>query len=464
MATKNSTPRERALELLQQALATGIRGFNREAVQSAIEVLQDDGKSGLSDLHYKNLPVGETLRDPNRTGLLCYHGKRTGKVWQYDYTSPITGKRKPQQFGTYPAMSLVQAREKWTELRGEVAAGRDPFTETREGQSQITVKKLVTHYINDYAIGLDRKNPRKRSWREDQRMFDYDLLLRGGEEEGALGNRPVVSITDDDVADLLEEIIERGAPRSAEKLRTAARKMWAETIKRNHRRGAKAKKERWVPGLDHNPWTTFEFDKRETKTAYLNEAQIKSFLQNLPKLDIDEVYKDAIMLQFLTVARVGEVAGLKWDEIDFDEGIWTLPEARSKNEQANRVMLSRQALALLKRRLKETTGEYVFPAPRSSGHVLPTLISRQIRNNLDALGAPDGFASHGLRHTALTQLASMGCGKHIRDRISNHKDRSIDSIYQHFEYDDESKAAWQAWANRMDAFAAPNVTVLGSVK
>ena len=453
MAKQDSTPRERALELLQQALATGIRGFNREAVQSAIEVLQDDGKSGLSDLHYKNLPEGETLRDPNRVGLCLYHGKRTGKVWQYDYTSPITGKRKPRQFGTYPAMSLMQARERWMELRSVVAEGRDPFEETQEAQSQVTVKELVRLYITDYAIGPDRQNPRKRSWKEDQRMFEFDLL----KEEG-LGNRPVMSVTDDDVADLLEEIIERGAPRSAEKLRTACRKMWAEAIKRNNKRGVKARKERWVPGLTHNPWKSFEFEKRETETAFLNESQIKSFLQNLPKLDLVEVYKDAILFQFLTVSRVGEVVGLKWDEVDLDECIWTLPAARSKNKQAHRVLLSKQAKALLKRR--KTTGEYVFPATRSTGHIPPTLISRHIRNNLDALGAPKGFASHGLRHTALTQMAAMKIPKHIRDRISNHKDRSIDSIYQHYEYDDEAKKAWQQWANRLDAFAASNVTVL----
>lgn len=57
------TPREQSLTLLHQALSTG-RGRNREAIQSAIEILEDDGKGGLTDLHYRNVPVGQALRDP----------------------------------------------------------------------------------------------------------------------------------------------------------------------------------------------------------------------------------------------------------------------------------------------------------------------------------------------------------------------------------------------------------------
>lgn len=304
-------------------------------------------------------------------------------------------------------------------------------------------------------------------------MFDYDLIYCRGEKDGGWGDRSVVSITEDDVEDLLDGIVQDGSPRSAEKLQTAARKMWNEAIRLNRKKGQKAAKRRWVPGLKHNPWVNVELDKRETKSTYLNEAQIRSFLRNLPKTDIEEVYRDALMLQFLTAARIGEVAGLPWDEIDFRHKVWNLPEERSKNKQAHRILLSKQALSLLKRRQKASEAEketckpneivkfnFVFPAPRSSGHVAPTLVARHLKYNREELKVPDGFSTHGLRHTALTQIATMGYGKHIRDRISNHKDSSVDSIYQHYEYDEEARECWQAWADRLDAFAADNVRVL----
>jgi integrase len=447
MPRQNLTPRERSLALLREALTTGIRGRNREAVESAIEIIKDDGRGGLTDLHYKNLPKGQTLRDANRPGLWCYHGKRTGKAWQYRYTSPRTGKQETRTFGTYPAMSVVEAREEWSEYRAAVTAGRDPFMEGESEACKVSVPQLCRLYMRDYA------KPKKRSWQEDQRMFDYDLIP-------AFRERTVLSVTSDDAQDLLDGIVDRGAPRSAEKLRNSARVMWNEAIKRNKRRGKKAEQERWVPGLEHNPWQHVVLEERTTATVYLNESEICSFMRNLPTSRLPEVIKDILVLQFQSVARISEVTGLVWEEIDFDHGVWNLPPERCKNGQAHRLLLSRQSQELLERRKAESISAYVFPSERTSRPYPATLAARHLKLNRDHLKVPDGFSTHGLRHTALTQIAAMGYGKHIRDRVANHKDRSIDGIYQHYEYDAEARACWQTWSDRLDAFATDNVRVV----
>jgi integrase len=446
MPRSNTTPRERSLELLRQALTTGIRGRNREAIESAIETLEDDGRGGLTDLHYKNCAMGKTLRDPDRPGL-WFRNNKSGPIWIFNYTSPVSGEVESQEFGVYPAMGVAQAREKWSEFKSAVKAKRDPFLESDEAESKVTAKELCRLFIDDYAIGSDPKNPRKRTWREDQRMFDYDLIPE-------YGDRPAISITDDDAEELLDAIIERGSPRSAEKLQTAARKMWNEAIKRNRKKGNKARESRWVPGLAHNPWAGVELDKRETNTAFLNESQIGSFLRELPDSDMPEVIQDILTLQFQTVARISEVTGMTWDEVDMRHAVWNLPAERSKNKQAHRVLLSKASLALLKRRKAESNSDYVFPSERTSKPYSATLVARHLKANRQHLGVPEGFSTHGLRHTALTQVAIMGYGKHIRDRISNHKDNSIDSTYQHYEYDKEARECWQAWADRLDAYAA----------
>jgi hypothetical protein len=54
----------------------------------------------------------------------------------------------------------------------------------------------------------------------------------------------------------------------------------------------------------------------------------------------------------------------------------------------------------------------------------------------------------------------MGCGKEMRDRIANHKDSSLDSLYQHYEYDEEAREWLQKWADRLDAYAIDNAAVL----
>ncbi|MEN8206659.1 MAG: hypothetical protein ABFS24_11680 [Pseudomonadota bacterium] len=72
-------------------------------------------------------------------------------------------------------------------------------------------------------------------------------------------------------------------------------------------------------------------------------------------------------------------------------------------------MLSKQSLAILKRRKEAATTKFVFPAECSSKPYLPTLVTRRVREHYEALGVPVNLGTHGLRHTALTQLASMGC-------------------------------------------------------
>jgi hypothetical protein len=55
----------------------------------------------------------------------------------------------------------------------------------------------------------------------------------------------------------------------------------------------------------------------------------------------------------------------------------------------------------------------------------------------------------------------MGCGKELRDRISNHKDPSVDSIYQHYSYDAEAKDWWQKWADRISLWQRPMLKLVG---
>jgi integrase len=263
-------------------------------------------------------------------------------------------------------------------------------------------------------------------------MFDFDLVP-------SLGDSLVFDVSRDDIEDVLDAIIERGSPRSAEKLLTATRKLFNHAIQK-----------RWVKGLAVNPCQHIKLENRQTVSVCLNESEICSFLTKLPDSSIGGDYQQILTLQFLTVSRVSEVAGMAWSEVDLKNKIWTLPAARSKNKQSHRIMLSRQAVTLLKGREKTVTGDFVFPAARSSKPIPGTLVARYMRDKRDYLGIPDGASPHSLRHTAITQLAKMQCGKELRDRISNHKDSSIDAVYQHYEHDTEASKWWQKWANEMD--------------
>jgi integrase len=158
--------------------------------------------------------------------------------------------------------------------------------------------------------------------------------------------------------------------------------------------------------------------------------------------------KQILLLQLLTASRLGEIARLRWSEVDLETGVINLPGERTKNGQSHKIMLSTQAVKILEGRPRG--GTFVFPGARNpKAPVRPEIINDAVRRNREHLGQRDTFIPHWLRHTALTMAASMKFSKDVRDRISNHKDGSIDGRYKHHEFDDEARDCLQAIADRV---------------
>jgi integrase len=95
----------------------------------------------------------------------------------------------------------------------------------------------------------------------------------------------------------------------------------------------------------------------------------------------------ALALEFLilTVARSGEVLGVRWSEIDLDEKIWTVPANRMKAGREHRVPLSGRAMAILKELAEIRTGDFVFPGQRKNGSLWHMAMHMTLRRmNVDA--------------------------------------------------------------------------------
>ena len=173
MATQTIPPRDNALNLLNAALDTGVRGANRDAIRQAISVLEDTKRGDLSDLHYRQLPAGGKLVDPDRPGFLMRYGKRTGKVWLYRFDDPTTHKQTELKFGHYPEMPTSEAREVWQRLRRQRLNGQRPSLSDDAGDADVpTIAELVRRYLREYAHEVKRP----RSIAEDHRMLAKHLL------------------------------------------------------------------------------------------------------------------------------------------------------------------------------------------------------------------------------------------------------------------------------------------------
>jgi hypothetical protein len=198
MASQKIPPCEAALKHLNAALETGVRGANRDAIRQAILVLEDTKRGDLSDLHYRQLPTGGKLVDPDRPGLVMRHGKRTGKVWLYRFDHPETHKQTEFQFGRYPEMPTSEAREVWQRLRRQRLNGQRPSLSEGAGDAGVmTIEELVRRYLADYARNVKRPS----SASGDERMLAKHLLPDYGKLLG-LGKATVMRA--------LEELEEKG--------------------------------------------------------------------------------------------------------------------------------------------------------------------------------------------------------------------------------------------------------------
>jgi integrase len=166
----------------------------------------------------------------------------------------------------------------------------------------------------------------------------------------------------------------------------------------------------------------------------------------------------ALRLMLLTAQRGGEVLGMRWADVDFSEGCWTIPEEGSKNGLPHRVPLSPPALALLeKQRLLSGKSTWVFPS--ASGLGPRAGIQKAIQRLRRRVGSD--FRGHDLRRTAASNMASMGIPRLIIARILNHVETGVTAVYDRHSYDREKREALEVWARRLAEIVGVSAILTG---
>ncbi len=205
--------------------------------------------------------------------------------------------------GTYPTLSLADARDQARVGLREVALGRDPALAKREARAAETVDDLVTLYITKYA------QPRKRSWKEDRRLLTKHVLP-------AWRHRAVGDIRRRDVREVIGMVAAAGAPTTANRLRAVLHKMFAFAIDEEL--------------VETNPVTSVPRPAPERRRdRVLTDDELRQLWQNLEAEPpaIAAVFR----LRLLTAQRGGEVLELRWGDLDPAGAWWTIPGAASKN-------------------------------------------------------------------------------------------------------------------------------------
>ena len=361
-----------------------------------------------------------------RTGLGVRVSPKGRKSWVFMYR--FSGKARRMGLGVYPAVSLASANVKHARAKELLEKGTDPGAQQVERKRAELAAETVADLIEEYLEKWAR--PRKRSAHEDERILRKDVLP-------VWGKRKAKEIRRRDVINLLDEIVERGAPIQANRTLGVVRKMFNFAISRDM--------------VDATPVAMVKAPAKENqRDRVLSVGEIRTLWKGLDKAPMSEGTKLVLKLELVTAQRKGEVVGATVSEFDLEECVWTIPAERSKNGQAHRVPLSPLALALIQE-ARELAGDspWLFPSPSVSGTIRPRSINYGLRKLLPLISV-DNVVPHDLRRTAASFMTSLGISRLTVSKILNHVETGVTSVYDRHGYDAEKRHALEAWAARLE--------------
>ncbi len=299
----------------------------------------------------------------------------------------VGGKRREIGLGGYPGVTLAQAREKARADREAISEGRDPAAERAAARSALRAENAVNTTFDECARkfieskAAEWKNPKHRA------QWAATLDTYASPTIGKLGVR---DITLAHVVKILEtDNLWTVKTETASRLRGRIEAVLDWATVRGYRTGDNPA--RWKGHLDKllpAPGKT----KKVEHHAALPYAQIGAFMVDLRTRG--GIAPRALEFAILTAARSGEVRGATWDELDLENGRWTVPASRMKAGKEHVIPLSAQALALLKALPRHTDNPLVFPAPRGgvlSDMTLGAVLKRMGRTDLTAHGFRSTF-------------------------------------------------------------------------
>lgn len=286
-------------------------------------------------------------RYPDGANGLCLQvqvGKRRGIAKSWTQRVTVAGRRIELGLGTYPAVTLRDARQTAVRNYSMALDGIDPRT-VRPIAAKITLTECLD--------GVVSAKERAGTWKPDS---SQGVTWRNSlsNHAASLGAMPVSAITTADVLAVLGPMVETKAD-VVKRLRQRIEAAFAWAIANGHRQDNPA-------GVELNAALP---KPRATVNHHdaVPHGQVGAALDKVRNAGISDSAKRLIEFIVLTAVRSGEARGARWAEIDLSDATWTIPGERMKAEREHTVPLSQRAIQLLSEARDTTDGEYVFPRP-----------------------------------------------------------------------------------------------------
>lgn len=395
-------------------------------------------------------------------GLRVTCGASGIKTFFYRYTSPVTNKLSQVKIGSFPQTSLAMARMRLQELKQIRNEGRCPASELKDEKQRLleesqkpktavlTVEGVVELYLTERIEDRKTKDgkvipgARKPKGQAEVRRTLY------GDAVKSLGTRNAAEITRQNVINLINGIVARGAPVQAGNVLRELSLAYEFAIGLGRFDGSFA-----------NPALLAKSSLRQTRikltngrgTRVLNEVELGKFLKWLPGSAYTPTIKNVLRLTLWTGCRTGEVCNMAWDDVDLEKGTIHLRETKSGVERY--VQLSDQAIDFLKV-LRLTSDKYLFPSQATKKPIQQKYLTEnswRLRESGQMLDIPH-WTPHDLRRTVRTGLSRLQCPNEVAEAVLGHTRGGVEGIYNLYKYDAECRKWLQVWADYLDSLLA----------
>jgi len=376
----------------------------------------------LTDIAIRNLkpgPVRREISDGNGLYVVVQPSGKRGFAVRYRYFGT------PRKLTLPGGLTLAAARRLAADAAYQIAQCVDPAVAKKAAKIEAAAARENT-VAAICAEFMCREGGKLRTFDQRESMFRRLILP-------AIGDRQIETVKRSELVRLLDQIEDKNGPRMADVALAALRRVFNWYALRTDEFNNPI-----VRGMARCN------SKERRRTRVLDDTEIAAVWRAASAEDA-QPYGALIRLALLTSARRGELASLRWDEID-GNGVWTLPAARSKTKVEVIRPLSKAALAVLDGQPRFQDCSYVF----TTNGITPTRNFSGPKHELDAAAGVTDWRVHDLRRTARSLLSRAGINVDIAERCLGHAIGGVRGVYDRHQYVDEMRHAFEALAAEIE--------------
>ncbi|MDR0329908.1 MAG: tyrosine-type recombinase/integrase [Rickettsia sp.] len=335
----------------------------------------------------------DVYKDTKEAGLILIVSYGGSKVF---YLGTVINKKYHRiKIGSFPNLSITEARTKAMELKNKIAKGYNPLEAKSKLSNELTFAELYDKYLNEY------------SKINNKRWQDYAASMDRYAKH--LYPMKISTIQKVDIQEIFNNLTKTGKY-GANRFLDILSPVFNKAIE-------------WGL-LKVNPVIGIKKHKEQSRDRYLTREELPIFFATLAE-EKNQLIKDFILISLYTSARKGNVLTMRWENIKFIDKMWYIPD--TKNGIPQSLPLLDQAVEILEARKQQSTSKWVFPSETSSsGHLQEP--KKGWKRICQKAGIQD-LRIHDLRRTLPSWMAMTGANQYVIGKVLNHEDPRSTAVY-----------------------------------